>query len=176
MSRDAVPLTIPDAAAFARRLRAALAAEPQTPGHLRLLGHLARAAGFANWQHLRAGSALAPAPDAVPLDQNRLARAARAFDAQGRMAHWPNRTAIQGLCLWVLWSRLPARRDLTEPEVNAVLKAGATFGDHVLLRRSLLDHGLATRTQDGSRYRRVEQPPPPEARALIERVRAPAAP
>jgi hypothetical protein len=171
MARDAVPLSIPDLAAFARRLRAELAREPSEagpPGHLCLLSQLARAAGFRNWQHLRA-SAL-PEPPAPPVDEERVARALRAFDAEGRMARWPNRTAVQGLCLWVLWARLPSRRDLSEAEVNAVLKEGSTFGDHVLLRRSLIDHGLATRTQDGGRYRRVERPPPPEARALIARV------
>lgn len=70
----------------------------------------------------------------------------------------------------MLWARLPSRRDLSEAEVNATLKDGSTFGDHVLLRRSLIDHGLATRSQDGSIYRRVERPPPPDARALLARV------
>ncbi len=54
MPRDAIPLTIPDTAAFARALRNALAAEPALPGHLAFLGHIARAAGWQNWQHLRA--------------------------------------------------------------------------------------------------------------------------
>lgn len=166
MPRDAIPLAIPDLSAFAKRLREELAQDGPPPGHLRLLGHLARAAGFANWQRLRASAP--PAPE--PLDEAKVARALRAFDAEGRMERWPNRTAVQGLCLWVLWARLPARRDLTEAEVNAVLKAGHAFGDHVLLRRSLIDHGLATRATDGSAYRRVERQPPPEARALIAKV------
>jgi hypothetical protein len=67
--------------------------------------------------------------------------------------------------------RLPSRRDLSEAEVNDVLEAGSTFGDHVLLRRSLIDHGLASRTPDGRCYRRTEVRPPPEARALIAHTR-----
>jgi hypothetical protein len=172
MARDAIPLAIPDLAAFARRLSAELARqppdEPGPPGHQRLLGQLARAAGFRNWQHLRAS--VEPAPAAPPVDQDRVDRALRVFDSEGRMARWPNRTVVQGLCLWALWARLPARRDLREAEVDAVLKAGHGFGDHVLLRRSLLDHGLATRSPDCRVYRRVERPPTPEARALIARL------
>lgn len=175
MTRDAVPLSIPDLAGFAQRLRAQLLEEDGPPGHLRLLGHLSRAAGYRNWQHLRASVPTAPADDPPdgPMDEARLARALRAFDPGGRLARWPSRTAVQGLCLWVLWSRLPSRRDLSEAEVNAVLKAGSSFGDHVLMRRSLMEHGLATRTQDGTVYRRTERPPPPEARALIARVARP---
>ncbi len=189
MTRDAVPLSIPDLAAFATRLRAELApwsGDGGPPGHLRLLGHLARAGGFRNWQHLRASVGSTPATTAEPsapvdvhsdvhtrderLAKERAARALRAFDVEGRMARWPNRTSVQALCLWVLWARLPSRRDLGEPEVDAVLKAGHGFGDHVLLRRSLVGQGLVSRSPDGRRYRRVEQPPPPEARSLIAQV------
>lgn len=173
MPRDAIPLTIPDTAAFARALRDALAAEPALPGHLALLGHIARAAGFRNWQHLRASVTPHPvAPPEEAPDPDRIARALRVFDAEGRMARWPNKTNLQGLCLWVLWARLPALREMTEPEVNTILKEGATFGDHVLLRRSLIDHKLATRTTDGRSYRRTERRPPADARALLAALKA----
>jgi hypothetical protein len=175
MPRDAIPLSTPDAAAFARRLAKALAEDPH-PSHLRLLNHLARAAGHSSWQGLRAASTR-PGPVLPPLeveaDLDRVVRAARAFDAEGRMARWPNRTVLQGLCLWVMWARMPARRDLSEREVNEVLKAHSTFGDHVLLRRSLIDHRLAERSPDGRIYRRIEKAPPPEAAALIARVPRP---
>jgi hypothetical protein len=177
MARDAIPLTIPDTAAFARELRTALASEPALPGHLALLGHIARAAGFPNWQTLRA-TAPGTVPSAPPTlppedtpDADRVARALRVFDSQGRMSRWPNKTNLQGLCLWALWSRLPALREMAEPEVNTILKDWATFGDHVLLRRSLIDHKLATRTPDGRSYRRTECRPPADARALITALR-----
>lgn len=166
MPRDLISLTIPDLSAFAKALRADLVALPELPGHLTLLGLLARAAGYKNYQQLKA----TPAAPAAPPDLKRLHKAQRAFDSAGRMQAWPGQTATQRLCLWVLWSRLPARRDLTEAEVNAILLDSATFGDHVLLRRSFIDHKMMTRTQDGSIYRRIEQTPPPEALGLIHAV------
>jgi hypothetical protein len=177
MPRDAIALTIPDTAAFARALRDGLAAESALPGHLAMLGHIARAAGFRNWQHLRATVTPAPVrPPEDPADPDRVARALRVFDPHGRMARWPNKTNLQGLCLWALWSHLPALRDMTEPEVNTILKDWSTFGDHVLLRRSLIDHRLATRTPDGRSYRRAERRPPADARALLAGLKARAAP
>ena len=176
MLREAVALTIPDLSAFARALRTTPRTEREPPGHLALLGHTARAAGFRNYQHMRATVAAQPVPPALrttpedPALDRRLQRAINVFDAAGRMRHWPGQTTLQGLCLWPLWARLPAERDLAERQVNDVLKDGHLFGDHVLLRRSLIDHRLVTRTPDGRVYRRIEQPPPPEALALIRAV------
>ncbi|MDG1769893.1 MAG: DUF2087 domain-containing protein [Yoonia sp.] len=65
---------------------------------------------------------------------------------------------------------MPAKTDLTENEVNAVLIAGNGLGDHVPLRRSMIDHQQLTRTIDGASYRRVERPPTPSAQALITGV------
>jgi hypothetical protein len=166
MPRDLISLTIPDLSSFAKTLRADLQALPDLPGHLTLLGLLAQAAGYKNYQQLKA----APATPVAAPDLKRLHKAQRAFDSAGRMQAWPGQTATQRLCLWVLWSRLPARRDMSEPQVNAMLQDSATFGDHALLRRSFIDHRMMTRTQDGALYRRVEQTPPPEALALIHTV------
>lgn len=168
MTRAAIPLTIPDLSAFARALRLRLAPLKTLPGHEEMLSHLAAAAGYRNWQHLVAVSAPVPAPP--PPDPGALRRAERArhvFDEAGRMKHWPGQTALQELCLWVLWSRLPAAQDLSDPEINDFLKGANLFGDHVLLRRSLIDHRLVARSADNRVYRRIEQPPPPEALALI---------
>jgi hypothetical protein len=172
MPRDATPLTIADLNSFARALRLRLAENPGLPGHQALLGHLAVAAGYRNWQHLRAVThAPAPAPGPDPAALKRLERALQVFDDQGRMRHWPSGTALQGLCLWPIWSRLPADRNLDEGAVNQTLKDGHLFGDHVLLRRSLIDHGLVSRSADCRVYRRIEQAPPPEALLLLRRVR-----
>ncbi len=68
-----------------------------------------------------------------------------------------------------------ARRELSEREVNEVLKRLNSFGDHVLLRRELIDWKMMWRSLDCSICRRIEQEPPAEARVLIrhltERVR-----
>ena len=54
--------------------------------------------------------------------------------------------------------------------MNAVLMRHNGFGDHVLIRRELVNMGLLTRTPDCRVYRRMEKRPPPEARALIRLV------
>ena len=84
------------------------------------------------------------------------------------MKQWPSRRKQQELCLWVLWTRLPARAVLQEKEVNAVLLDEHLFGDPAILRRSLIGSGLVSRNKDGSDYRRCEQKPPIEALSLIQ--------
>lgn len=166
MSKDMTPLYISDLSAFTKSLRNALTQQDNIPGHAAMLGLIAKAAGFGNHQHLRSAQ-----PTAVQLDELALKRAMRVFDETGRMTRWPKWTKVQGLCLWPFWARLPAHQDLSENDVNEVLKQGLAFDDHVLLRRSLIDHKLAIRTTDGRVYRRIEQKPTPEALALMARLR-----
>ncbi|MCY1127860.1 DUF2087 domain-containing protein [Frigidibacter sp. RF13] len=166
MARDAISLSIPDLSDFAKRLRRDIQGAGQVPSHLSLLNMLARAAGFGNYQHLRVAPAIAP-PTPTPVDEKRLARAVRLFDSEGRLTRWPNRTSLQDLCLWVLWSHLPARQVMSEPEVNQLIDRWHLFGDRAILRRSLIGHRLAERTADGREYRRIERAPTAEARALL---------
>ncbi|WP_284162936.1 DUF2087 domain-containing protein [Frigidibacter sp. SD6-1] len=170
MARDAISLSIPDLSDFAKRLRRDLQGAGQVPFHLGLLNMLARAAGLGNYQHLRAAPA-AGAPAAPPqLDARRLAKALRLFDGQGRLTRWPNRTSLQNLCLWVLWSHLPARQVMSEADVNQLMDRWHLFGDRAILRRSLIGHGLAERTADGREYRRIERAPTAEALALLRSI------
>ena len=165
MPKEVTPLFIADVSAFTRTLRNSLSNQQEVPGHAAMLALVAKAAGYRNHQHLRSTRS-EPA-----LDELALKRAKRVFDAYGRMMRWPKQTKVQGLCLWPFWARLPSHRDMAEPEVNAVLQEGLSFNDHVLLRRSLIDHSLATRSTDGSIYRRVERKPTPEALALMNYLR-----
>ncbi|WP_422050043.1 DUF2087 domain-containing protein [Shimia sp.] len=167
MSKDVTPLYVADVSAFTKQLRRSLAGQDTLPGHAAMMGLVAKAAGFQNHQHLRNAAAKAP----PALDELALKRALRVFDENGRMFRWPKWTKVQGLCLWPFWARMPAHQDLSEKEVNAVLKDGLAFDDHVLLRRSLIDHKLAERTIDGRIYRRIEQRPTPEALALMRRLK-----
>ncbi|WP_342075924.1 DUF2087 domain-containing protein [Yoonia sp. SS1-5] len=165
MPRETIAITIDDLSAFTKALRNSLLQMEKPPGHAKMLALVAKAAGYDNYQHLRAAKPTAPKlPGSKKLD-----RALRTFDA-GIMIRWPKQTAVQGLCLWVFWAALPPRADLSEKEVNAILKAGHSFGDHALLRRSLIDHRLVSRTKDGKTYRRIEQQPPPDALHLIGAV------
>ena len=74
---------------------------------------------------------------------------------------------MQELCLWALWARLPRGAVQSERAVSALLDGWHLFGDAAVLRRDMVGLGLLSRQAGATDYRRVEQPPPPEARALI---------
>jgi hypothetical protein len=78
--------------------------------------------------------------------------------------------------MWLLWTRFEGRRVYSEREVNAVLKAANAFGDHVTLRRELINHRLMSRKSDCSEYRKVSARPDDEVKALLAawRSRSPA--
>ena len=174
MSRLALPFAVADLAAFAKSLREQLRAIEQLPSHLELLNLLCKAAGYRNYQHFRATNAaaerLAAPPPLAPVDAERVERAARHFDAEGRMLRWPARANLQELCLWVLWSRLPPATPFTEQQISGLLSQWHVFGDHALLRRALYDGKLVQRTRDGREYRRIEQKPPAELGLLLRRL------
>ena len=109
-------------------------------------------------------------PEPEPVDHRKIEQILRCFDASGVLLRWPKKTSHQRLALWWCWAAMPSRRDLTEPEVNVVLKALNGFGDHVLRRREMIDWGMMTRSLDCKVYRRVETKPPAEAASLIARL------
>lgn len=173
MTRDALCLTVEDLSAFARNLHKQLAAEPALPGHLSLLNMLARAAGFRNYQHFRAVGVAAeriaapePTADMVAVEQ-----ALRQFDGAGRLIRWPGRTSQQKLALWALWSRLPKGETLTERQISERLNHWHLFGDAAIIRRTLWEMGLVSRSE-GRDYLRIERAPDPTARVLIRAVTA----
>ena len=164
MARESISITIDDLSIFTKSLRNSLKQHDGIPGHATMLGLVAKAAGYDNYQHLKAVKP-ATAPAALP-QPKRMERALRIWQ-DGVMTRWPKQTSVQGLCLWVFWAALPAKQDMTETEVNDVLNARHAFGDHAILRRSMVEHRMLQRTTDGSVYRRIEQVPPEDAAALI---------
>ncbi len=175
MRNDPLPFATPDISALAKTLSLEIRALEAPPGHVQLLNILARAAGHRNYQALRAqheaSERLAsPRPTAQPVDHRMVERTARYFDEAGKLATWPSKVSQQQLCLWVLWSRLPAETELNEQQISERLKALHLFGDHALLRRDMVEMGLLSRIRDGAVYRRIERPPPAEALALIRRT------
>lgn len=175
MPRETVPFATDDLSAFARALSRALAERESSspPTHVEMLNLIARAAGHRNVQALRA-SLRAPAAPLAAEDREPLAplsptarRALRQFDTRGRLVRWPRKFAVQRFAMWILWTRFDARRVYSEKEVNAVLREANTFGDHVTLRRELVDHRLLTRTSDCSEYRKLAARPDAETRALL---------
>jgi len=175
MSKDPIGLAVADISDFARRLAPQLKNHTDGPSHLSLLNMLARAAGYRNYQHLRASRSaqarLSEVPTTLDVDFRLVERALHQFDAAGQLMRWPSRRPVQELCLWVMWSGLPAAAHLHERQVNAVLNAAHLFGDAALLRRSLIGMELVQRNLDGSDYQRLEKRPPEEARALISRIK-----
>jgi hypothetical protein len=176
MTRAATPLVVDDLSSFARNLGRALAsrqtAAAEPPGHVELMNLVARAAGYRNLQALKAAPPEPPPPRAtLPLSEN-ARRALLHFDRDGRLSRWPTKFTVQGMAMWVLWTRFDAKRAYTEREVNAILKAANAFGDHATLRRELVNHRLLARKSDCSEYRKLPARPDNEVRALLTAWRA----
>lgn len=81
------------------------------------------------------------------------------LDEEGRLKVWPSRRrrAHQIAALAYLAEKLPWNEDLSEPQVNELLRKWHTFGDWALLRREMFEAGFLTRTPDCRVYRRLSQ-------------------
>jgi hypothetical protein len=173
MSRTSYPFYTSDISALARSLKQQWALEPAAPSHLQILNMLARAAGFSNFQHLRAA---AEAPTPVSNTHSPLTkRLLRYFDEQGRLMRWPKKFSEQQPCIWPIWASFPAQLEMDEKAANEWIKRAEAIGDHVLLRRELVNYKLITRTPDCRVYQRLEQDIPEELlefMAEIERRKA----
>ncbi|WP_395699634.1 DUF2087 domain-containing protein [Aquabacterium sp.] len=184
MSHLPLSFVVPDASQFAKSLGQSLKTRHATgappPGHVELLNLIARALGHRNLQSLQAARSAAlptlptaaedlPAPPAL---SHNARKALMQFDSRGRLVRWPHKFSVQKLAMWLLWSRFDGRRVYTEREVNEVLKAANAFGDHVTLRRELINHRLMARKPDCSEYRKLPARPDAEARALMSTWRA----
>ncbi|MBT8152460.1 DUF2087 domain-containing protein [Epibacterium ulvae] len=161
--RNVIQLTIDDLSQFTKTLRKQL---DTPPSHVEMLTHVARAAGYRNYQHLRARNT--PVPQA---NRKQVDRAARYFDEAGQWARWPLKRGVRELCLWVVWAAIPARERFSERQVSAVIDEMTVFRDAAQIRRSLIEMQLMRRDRDGSNYQRLEQPMPPEARALLAAIK-----
>jgi hypothetical protein len=184
MPRSPLSVAVPDVSLFAKALGRSLktrhAAGQPPPGHVELLNLVARALGHRNLQSLQAATAAAapaslPAPPLATEDRPPPARlsdnarkALGQFDSRGRLLRWPVKYSVQALAMWVLWTLFDGRRVYTEAEVNQILKAANAFGDHVTLRRELINHRLLARKSDCSEYRKLPARPDDEARALLQ--------
>jgi hypothetical protein len=176
MPRLQLTYEVADVSAAAKSLRDQLGKLERLPSHVELLNMLARAAGYRNFQHFRTDAAakqrlLAPI-DQPPINHERIEKVARHFGANGQLLRYPARESQQVLCLWVLWSRIPAGTSFSDREISELLDLWHVFGDHALLRRALVDYGLMSRTVDGRQYLRIEQKPPAELGPLLTQLGA----
>jgi hypothetical protein len=113
---------------------------------------------------------MATGPAPAPVNADHVAKVAGHFGSEGELLRWPSRTNHQELCAWVFWSRMPADVVWTEREISTWLNDQHDFGDAALLRRTMVEMNLVTRTQNGREYRRVRQDPPSELALLLERI------
>lgn len=193
MTRLLVPLATPDVSAFTKTLKSFLderhAAGKPLPSHVELLNLLARAAGSRNFATLKASALkatarqLSPEPDpsapqpggsAVSLStlSPTVRKALLQFDDAGRLIRLPSKLSVQQMTTWALWTQFTARRKYTEKEVNAVIKAHHTFGDHATLRRELINMNLLGRKSDCSEYWKEPRRPEPEVQSFLQAWRA----
>lgn len=177
MSRTQIPLRVDDLSPFAKTLRQGLAQHQGVPSHVELLNLIAKAAGFGNYQHLRADAEAAdrlvaaaePGPRA---DLGQVTKTARYFDDDGVLTSWPSRLAHQTLSQWVFWSRIRRGETYDERGISDLIKGWHAFGDHAIIRRAMVDAKMLERNQNGREYRRIEQVPPPELAPLLVHLAA----
>ncbi len=189
-NQQLVQLAVSDVSTFCKQLRNQFEAAKllPLPSHLALLNMLARSAGHKNYQALRADSktgithatALVFAAPPVlakalpmPADPNlscTLKRAVTHFDTAGHLIRWPTQFAVQQQALWALWVRFPAKREMTEHQVNETLNRYHRFGDPATLRRELVNAKLLSRTLDCRQYRKLAKQPDADTVAFLKLV------
>jgi hypothetical protein len=180
-SRDLVSFSVSDISSLAKSLRAAIA-ENAAPSQVQMLNWLAKAAGFQNFQSLRAATetqSICAANVVTSKEKSEpllalsahAAKALTQFDEQGRLHKWPHKFAVQRIAMWGLWLRFDAKKRYTEKDVNSVLKAWHTYGDYATLRRELVNMQLLARKSDCSEYWKVAQRPSDEVKAFLHALR-----
>ncbi|WP_291326489.1 DUF2087 domain-containing protein [Desulfovibrio sp. UCD-KL4C] len=176
MSKTVLPFAVDDISAFARSLRRQLDGLEALPSHVEMLNLLVRASGFRNFQHFRVQHESikileAPKSPSPELNLKLVKRLVRFFDEDGQLIRWPKKFSERIVCLWVMWSRIPAKQSFSEKEISDLLEKEHLFGDYALLRRELVDRGMVVRNTDGSQYKRLEVRPPLEALEVLSHLR-----
>lgn len=81
------------------------------------------------------------------------------LDELGRLTQYPSKRKkrIQALCYMA--DKIPAGRQFTEAEFNAIIDGLHTFHDAAIIRREMYDYGLVERSANGSVYYLIENRP-----------------
>ena len=97
MPRSILSIDIADLSTFAKSVREQIGRLDRQPSHVEMLNLLSRAAGFRNFQHLRAdrissAESTTAQPELLPaVNEGRVLKTVRVFDAAGRLMQWPAR-------------------------------------------------------------------------------------
>ncbi len=188
-NQQLVALSVTDVSAFCKLLRTQLQTINTTPlpSHLALLKMLARSVGHGNFQALRRNTSKSvaikatqltpptPTAKALPMPSDpalsrTLKRAVTHFDTNGHLMRWPSQFAVQQQALWALWVRFPAKREMTEAQVNETLNRHHYFGDPATLRRELVQAKFLSRTLDCRSYRKLARPTDAASVAFLQLV------
>lgn len=81
----------------------------------------------------------------------------RFLDEEGRLRQFPSKHGIRMDIYEYLSEKFEFDKVYAEREVNELLKRWSTTGDHVILRRALVDFGFLSCKRDGSEYMRVKR-------------------
>ena len=76
----------------------------------------------------------------------------RFIDEEGRVCFWPAKRSRKLALLVYLKTKIEPGKIFTEKEINEELMKWSTIGDHVMLRRELVDLGHLERDKYGSAY------------------------
>jgi hypothetical protein len=109
-SRDLVSFSVSDISLLAKSLRVAIT-ENAAPSQVQMLNWLSKAAGFQNYQSLRAAAKAQSirATNVVTSKEKsepslalsaHAAKALTQFDEQGRLHKWPYKFAVQRIAMW----------------------------------------------------------------------------
>lgn len=81
----------------------------------------------------------------------------RFLDEKGRIKIWPSKMDMKESILCYLAEKFEFNKTYTEKEVNNIIQEWHSFNDYFILRRSLIDCGLLSRTRNGASYWREEK-------------------
>ena len=145
MSKDSISLDVSDVSAFSRSMQKLLEDNPKPLTHLRMLNLVVKANGFKNYQHFKASVGAKvnreSKRETIPADLKFVEKCLNQFDAEGRLQRWPSKRKVQDICIWALWSRIPAGKSMHEAAVNDILNKYHLFEDAALLRRTMFSQG-----------------------------------
>jgi hypothetical protein len=165
MSRISVRLDITDLSRFAKSLSKQW---PESkPTHLSLMNLLAKSAGYKNFQHLKAQSESTTQSPLTPNEK----RWSRLISAVGCLIRWPSKRKDQLAVLWRIYDALPEFDRWEYRQLDGWIKDQIEFGDHVLVRREMVELEMIGRTDDGRMYWKVKQEMPEEFIPFIARSR-----
>jgi hypothetical protein len=184
----AIPFAVNDVSSLAKSLRTALQTTTLAPTQVQMLNWLAKAAGYQNFQSLRArvgtpatvpivavtaktGASKRTIRSADAALSTHAAKALMQFDDDGKLTRWPHKFAVQRVAMWGLWMRFDSKRRYSEKEVNSLLNAWHLYGDHATLRRELVNMKLLARKPDCSEYWKVAQKPSDDIQVFLRALR-----